>query len=389
MPQDGNTQPAFPDATARAKTESTDFSTTPSPDKNASKAWKSVAEPDWKSGADARNAAPNPDQSEDDLHPPQSPTEGTSVKFEPLIPDQPGARTGTENLQASDIPSSPSIDALSKSTAESFQPLTTLAEEAREAPSSDRISDSSQTNQGEPVRSASQQQDTSRGEKTSATSGDPIFNPSREKPSHEPFALPKFPAVGQKNTDPVTQLKTSLEKIQGGKAQEKTKRHLLDRYTLEINKIIVDIKVIFEDEKPVPIYFVSISNISDTTKIILEKIRLEFVSKINIEDIENFEENEVVSIRDQFKTEIKKLIQKYFPQTDQDTANMLVNYLIEENLGLGKIEILLRDPNLEEIVINNHAEPVWVYHRKYGWLETNIKDRNGSTHQALQHHDRP
>jgi ring-1,2-phenylacetyl-CoA epoxidase subunit PaaC len=43
------------------------------------------------------------------------------------------------------------------------------------------------------------------------------------------------------------------------------------------------------------------------------------------------------------------------------------------NLGLGKVEILLRDPNLEEIVINNSKEPVWVYHRKHAWLKTNLK----------------
>ena len=52
---------------------------------------------------------------------------------------------------------------------------------------------------------------------------------------------------------------------------------------------------------------------------------------------------------------------------------MLVNYIMQENLGLGKIEILLKDIFLEEIVINNHDEPVWVYHKKHGWLVTNIK----------------
>jgi len=41
--------------------------------------------------------------------------------------------------------------------------------------------------------------------------------------------------------------------------------------------------------------------------------------------------------------------------------------------GLGKIEFLLADPNLEEVVINGTREPVWVYHKKYGWLKTNIR----------------
>jgi type IV secretory pathway ATPase VirB11/archaellum biosynthesis ATPase/intein/homing endonuclease len=41
-------------------------------------------------------------------------------------------------------------------------------------------------------------------------------------------------------------------------------------------------------------------------------------------------------------------------------------------LGLGKVEVLLKDENLEEIVINNSQEPLWVYHKRFGWLKTNI-----------------
>ena len=41
-------------------------------------------------------------------------------------------------------------------------------------------------------------------------------------------------------------------------------------------------------------------------------------------------------------------------------------------LGLGDLEFLLNDSFLEEIVINSSSEPVRVYHKKYGWLETNI-----------------
>lgn len=150
-------------------------------------------------------------------------------------------------------------------------------------------------------------------------------------------------------------------------------RNLVDKYNININNIIVEIKVIFIEDKPVPEYVVSITNISDTTKIILEKIRDEFISKLNFEEIEKSEKGEIDDIRNRFQKEIRGLIKKYFPRTDDKTTDMLVNYLLEENLGLGKIEILLRDPNLEEIVINNHFEPVWVYHKKHGWLETNIR----------------
>ncbi|MBN2142313.1 CpaF family protein [Candidatus Woesearchaeota archaeon] len=151
------------------------------------------------------------------------------------------------------------------------------------------------------------------------------------------------------------------------------KRELIDRYAITTNSIMVDIRIYSEDEKPVPEYIASITNISDATKIILEKIRQEFISKMSLTEIENLEQNELLNVKERFKDEIRKLIQTYFAKADENTTNMLINYLLQENLGLGKVEILLQDPSLEEIVINNHKEPVWVYHKKHGWLITNIK----------------
>ncbi len=150
-------------------------------------------------------------------------------------------------------------------------------------------------------------------------------------------------------------------------------KNLIDRYTLNINNIMVEINIASREDRPVPDYLVSISNISDTTKIILEKIRQEFISRVNLEDVHASETQDIQNIRNRFQNEIKHLIQKYFPGTNEKTENMLINYISQENLGLGKIEILLKDDELEEIVVNSSKEPVWVYHKKYGWLLTNIR----------------
>lgn len=148
---------------------------------------------------------------------------------------------------------------------------------------------------------------------------------------------------------------------------------LLDSYTLTVNNVLVQIKITRVIGYPIPKYHVSVTNISDTTKLILEKIRQDFIQKIDFSSIEKFESNDLPKVQDRFKKEIKSLLRKYFPQLDEKSESMLVNYIIEENLGFGKVDVLLEDPNLEEIVINNHKEPVRVYHKRFGWLETNIK----------------
>ncbi len=149
-------------------------------------------------------------------------------------------------------------------------------------------------------------------------------------------------------------------------------KRIIDKYVVNSNGVDVEIEISETEEKYVPTYTISIKNITATTKLILDKIREDFVSSLNYAEIEQSREEDADHLRKKFTQSISLLVKKYFPKADDKTKNTLINYLLEENLGLGKIDILLKDKNLEEIVINNHNEPLWVYHKKHGWLETNI-----------------
>ena len=148
-------------------------------------------------------------------------------------------------------------------------------------------------------------------------------------------------------------------------------RKVLDSYELSVNEIVIDVSIYSDENETVPIYTISITNISETTKIILEKIREEFVTQ----ETKVLEEGtlEASAIQTHFKEGVLVLLKKYFPTANKKTMDMLINYVLQQNIGLGNLEILLKDPRLEEIVVNNAKDVVWVYHRKYGWLKTNIK----------------
>ncbi|MBI1936107.1 CpaF family protein [Candidatus Woesearchaeota archaeon] len=143
---------------------------------------------------------------------------------------------------------------------------------------------------------------------------------------------------------------------------------IIDSYELSVNEIIVYVSIRQKEDDPVPLYAISITNISDVTKIILEKIRDEFVA----EETKSINEENVVDVQNQFRESILGLLAKYFPNADKKTMDMLINYILQQNIGLGNLDILLSDKNLEEIVVNNSSEPVWVYHRRHGWLKTNV-----------------
>ena len=149
-------------------------------------------------------------------------------------------------------------------------------------------------------------------------------------------------------------------------------KKVIESYELLVNDIIVDIVIKYVEEEPVPLYIISITNITDTTKLVLKKIREEFVAEETKELAVGPEGFVVKDIQEQFRRKILKLLKKYFSGADKKTMDMLINYVLQQNIGFGNIEILLKDINLEEIVINNSKEPIWVYHRKYGWLKTNV-----------------
>ena len=155
-------------------------------------------------------------------------------------------------------------------------------------------------------------------------------------------------------------------------SKEDKKSVLLEQYEFMSDKIPVVIKILKTMEDFVPIYTLSISSISKTTEIILEKIRKELIKEVNLGmvNIANYSREGLAEKR--FIETIDNLIKRYFPDVDIETSKFLTSYLIQKSLGMGNIEILDDDPNLEEIVINNAIEPVWVYHRNHGWLKSDI-----------------
>ena len=51
---------------------------------------------------------------------------------------------------------------------------------------------------------------------------------------------------------------------------------VVDSYALNVDDIVIDVVILNIETEPTPIYSISVTNISETTKLILEKIRDEF-----------------------------------------------------------------------------------------------------------------
>lgn len=112
--------------------------------------------------------------------------------------------------------------------------------------------------------------------------------------------------------------------------------------------------------------------IEPATAALLEHIKQELITMLRVSAEEMVDPKAIDALKQRFKQKAESVLQQKIPNIESKTKDYLVQHLMKEMLGLGDIELLLSDPMLEEIVLLSAHEPIRVFHRMHGWLQTNI-----------------
>jgi flagellar protein FlaI len=99
------------------------------------------------------------------------------------------------------------------------------------------------------------------------------------------------------------------------------------------------------------------------------------ILEILLAEIESPKE-EILDPRKFFAEEAKKIVDKYRISLGwlPDVSWYKILYHAERDLvGFGKIDPLMRDPNIEDISCDGVTKPVYIWHRKYESIETNLE----------------
>ncbi|MEF8880852.1 MAG: type II/IV secretion system ATPase subunit [Candidatus Nanohaloarchaea archaeon] len=136
----------------------------------------------------------------------------------------------------------------------------------------------------------------------------------------------------------------------------------------------VPAKITIGDKKGeyVKIYKLDRPQVSGGTEAFVQNLRAQAIRSVKLSREEFTDSDEVEKVKSKFKEAVKTQLDKMIPEADETARKILVGNLIHQMVGLGDLEILLEDPNLEEMVVNSADEPTWVYHKEYGWLKSNI-----------------
>ena len=141
-------------------------------------------------------------------------------------------------------------------------------------------------------------------------------------------------------------------------------------YTLNTDGIEVNVRI--AKEGVVNEYQILLPRIDVATLALLDSIRHEILMETRIKIDEIFDQDAIKNLKRDFMSKAEKLLQKKVPGLQKEVRDTLIALLIHNTLGLGKLEIFLSDDELEEVTINTSKESVWVYHKLYGWLRTNV-----------------
>ncbi|MEM0438026.1 MAG: type II/IV secretion system ATPase subunit [Candidatus Micrarchaeia archaeon] len=148
---------------------------------------------------------------------------------------------------------------------------------------------------------------------------------------------------------------------------------LLDSYTLDVEGMAVDVRITQSTSQYVPLYSIKIPGLAEGTKIILDtQIKGELVGEVNVDISEMLDARKNKYVRDAFFSKTSKVLLRHFPNLTHENLRVLTAYLMQYTLGLGDLEPFVHDEGLEEIVVNGSQQPVWVFHKKYGWCITNV-----------------
>ncbi len=146
----------------------------------------------------------------------------------------------------------------------------------------------------------------------------------------------------------------------------------LEEYDVEADGVIVKIKII-GGKGVTTTYEVQTPQSSPVTIALLERVRHELITEVAVTTQEILDPKVINKLKDKFRIKAESILTQKITNINPTTRNYLIGTLLQEMIGLGKIEYLLNDPNLEEIIINSAEEPVRVFHKRYGWVLTNIK----------------
>jgi flagellar protein FlaI len=125
--------------------------------------------------------------------------------------------------------------------------------------------------------------------------------------------------------------------------------------------------ILFNPEKNSYLYYVSEPRLSNFEDLFLKEIKDRLKDVLLFEEIKSDEDKEKI-----LTTKVKRLIRDYAVEISPFTLEKILYYTRRDFIKFGKIDPLMHDNGIEDISANGFDIPIYLYHKKYTNMPTNI-----------------
>ncbi|WP_297463695.1 ATPase, T2SS/T4P/T4SS family [Thermococcus sp.] len=130
-----------------------------------------------------------------------------------------------------------------------------------------------------------------------------------------------------------------------------------------------NVRILRVKGEPVPIYELRLPKLNKDEEELFLRIRERAITELQIDPaaFPSFEER-----RKAFLNAVKSMIREEAPHYSEGRIEILAEMIVQSMVGYGKLDPLVRDDNLEEIMVIGTNKPVYVWHRRFNMCKTNI-----------------
>jgi len=148
---------------------------------------------------------------------------------------------------------------------------------------------------------------------------------------------------------------------------EKTDLKELESYPL--NEPYANVKILKDTDSLDKYYWVEEPIMKEDEKKMLDFIQGTLIKTLDVR-LDQVESSAVENFLDK---NINNIIKKYKIDISEDLKDKILYYIKRKFIGYGRIDLLMRDPNIEDISCTGSGIPIFLYHRKYDSLQSNIQ----------------
>ncbi len=135
-----------------------------------------------------------------------------------------------------------------------------------------------------------------------------------------------------------------------------------------IKKPFSFVRILFDNNKNEYIYEVIEPTLSVEEQKIFDFLKETLIKTMDVEFTE-FTQDEA---KDYLRKHVERILSDYSISIDDKPKEKIMYYVVRDFLGYGKIDALMIDPMIEDISCDSAQVPIYIYHRNYESLRSNV-----------------